>query len=215
MRLSTTNNARPCYLDSLIGTKTNLSIDPCKGKSIITYDNKSPHARMSVVASKWSTTKTGSVKLSTDGSFGDDGLVGAGMVLRDEKGAIILSSCRRFFYYREGIEVELCACIDGSSFTIQRSKIPAVEEMDSILAIKLIRASEVNRSIYLCIIKEIKHLMSHCESCITHVNHSHNKISDSLAKFARLEGRTMTCLGFGPSEISKLVVMNCMNLGSE
>lgn len=39
--------------------------------------------------------------LCTDGSFADDGSAGAGMVSGDDKGAIIFSSCRQLFSYRE------------------------------------------------------------------------------------------------------------------
>ena len=60
-------------------------------------------------------------------------------------------------------------------------------EMDSIVAVKLIQAKEVDRFVCASLIKEIRYLMSLRDSCITHIN-----CSDSLAKFARLEGRTMT-----------------------
>ena len=65
-------------------------------------------------------------------------------------------------------------------------------EMDSPVAVKLIQAKEVDRSIYVSLIKEIRYLLSLRESCITHINRSQNKVSDSLAKFAHLEGRTMS-----------------------
>ena len=65
-------------------------------------------------------------------------------------------------------------------------------EMDSIVVENLIQAKEVDISVYASLIKEIRYLMSLHDSCITHINRSQNKVSDSLAKFARLEGRTMT-----------------------
>ena len=186
------------YLDSLIGIKIDLSTDPRKGKSTITYERWSPHMIMKKKVTKWSTPKSGWGKLNTDGSFADDGTTDAGMVLRDDKGAIIFSSCRQLFSCREALEAELCACMEGLSFAIQRSELPVIVEMDSIVAVKMIQASEVDRSIYSSIIKEIKYLWSLREVCITHVNRSQNKVSDSLANFARIEGRTMTWLGSGP-----------------
>jgi ribonuclease HI len=177
--------------------------------------NLSTYMMMNKTATKWSAPKSGWVKLSTDGFFADDGTAGAGMVLRDDKGAIIFSSCRQLFSFHEALEAELCACMKGLSFAIQRSELPVIVEMDSFVAVNLIQASEVDRSIYSSIIKEIKYLMSLRESCITHVNHSQNKVSDSLAKFARIEGRTMTWVGSGPQETIELAAMDCMIVESE
>ncbi|VAI38667.1 unnamed protein product [Triticum turgidum subsp. durum] len=117
------------------------------------------------------------------------------MVLRDVKGKIIFSSCRVLFSCCESLEAELCACIEGLSFALQRSDLPIIIEMDSIVAVKLIQGREEDRSIYASLIKEIRHLLSLRDSCITHVNHTQNNVSDSLAKFARDKGRTMTWLG--------------------
>ena len=155
------------------------------------------------------------MKLSTDGSFADDETAGAGMVLRDDKGAIIFSSCRQLFSCRKALEAELCACMEGLSSAIQRSEVPMIVEMDSIVAVKFIQASEVDRSIHSSIIKEIKYLKSLRESFITHVNRGQNKVSDSLAKFARIEGRTMTWLGSGPDEMVRITSDDCNDITSE
>ena len=105
--------------------------------------------------------------------------------------------------------------MEGLSFAIQRSELPVIVEMDSIVAVKMIQASEVDRSIYSSIIKEIKYLMSLREVCITHVNRSQNKVSDSLANFARIEGRTMTWLGSGPHVSIELAAMDCTSVEFE
>ncbi|VAI50252.1 hypothetical protein VPH35_106370 [Triticum aestivum] len=102
--------------------------------------------------------------------------------------------------------------MEGLSFAIQRSVLPIMIEMDSIVAMKLIQAKEVDGSIYTSLIKEIRYLMSLRNSCITHINRSQNKVSDSLAKFARLEGRTMTWIDSGPSEALEFAVIECMDL---
>lgn len=53
--------------------------------------------------------------------------------------------------------------------------------------------------------------MSLRETCITHVNQSQNKVSDSLANFARMEGRTMTWIGSGPPIAVELALADCNN----
>ena len=87
--------------------------------------------------------------------------------------------------------------------------------MDSIVVVKLIQVSEVDRSVYSSMIKEIRYSMSLRESCITHVNRSRNKVSDSLANFARIEGRTMTWLGSGPHVSIELAAMDCTSVEFE
>ena len=203
------------YLDSLVGLKIDLSSDPSKGKSLVTYDRplKNPHVR--IVEStpvKWCPPMAGWVKLNTDGSFAVNGTAGAGMVLRDDKGNVIYSACRELFSCREILEAELCACMEGLSLAIQRSDLPVAIEMDSLVAIKLIQEQEKDGSIYASLVKEIRYLLSLRESCITHLNRTQNQVSDSLANFARTEGRTMTWIGSGPSCVLELVSADCNSL---
>ena len=68
------------------------------------------------------------MKLNTDGSFAEDGTAGAGMVLRDDRGHIIYSTCRQLLSCQEALEVELCACMEGLSFAMQRSDLPIIVE---------------------------------------------------------------------------------------
>ena len=198
------------YLDSLIGIKSNLAADPSKGKSLMSYGAIRPLMDKSADP-KWAAPSFGFVKLNTDGSLAEDGSAGAGMVLRDERGAIIFSSCRQLFHCRDALEAELCACMEGLSFSIQRSDLTVQVEMDSLMAVKLIQASDIDRSVYSSVIKKIRYLLSLRDFCITHVNRSQNKVSDSIARFARLEGRTMTWIGSGPTAAMELATTDCMN----
>ncbi|XBI67645.1 hypothetical protein VPH35_046956 [Triticum aestivum] len=199
------------YLDSLIGIKSNLAADPSKGKSLMSYGAIRPLMDKSADP-KWAAPSSGFVKLNTDGSFAEDGSAGAGMVLRDERGAIIFSSCRQLFHCRDALEAELCACMEDLSFSIQRSDLPVQVEMDSLMAVKLVQALDIDRSVFSSIIKEIRYLLSLHDFCITHVNRSQYKVSDSLAYFARSEGITMTWLSSGPPDALKLDAMDCKDL---
>ena len=75
----------------------------------------------------------------------------------------------------------------------------------------MIQKREEDRSVYASLVKEIKYLLSLRETCITHVIRSQNKVSDCLATFARLEGRTMTWIGSGPPKVLELVLDDCKN----
>ena len=80
-----------------------------------------------------------------------------------------------------------------------RSELPIIVKMDSMVAVKLIQPHEIDRTLDSSIVRKIRHLMSVRSTCITLVNHTQNKVSDSLAKFARVEGRTITWIGSVPS----------------
>ncbi|KAI5022503.1 hypothetical protein ZWY2020_059233 [Hordeum vulgare] len=166
------------YLDSLVGVKIDLTPGPIKGKSLVTYDRTL--IKDEVPPPVWSPPKPGWVKLNTDGSFAEDGTVGARMVLRDNRGRIIYSTCRQLFSSREALEAELCACMERLPFAIQRSDLSILVEMDSIIDVKLVQALIIDRSIYPSLVKEIRHLVSFRDSCVTHVNRNQNKVGDSV-----------------------------------
>uniref|UniRef100_R7WB08 Putative LRR receptor-like serine/threonine-protein kinase n=1 Tax=Aegilops tauschii TaxID=37682 RepID=R7WB08_AEGTA len=104
----------------------------------------------------------------------EDGKAGAGMVLRDDRGNIIYSSCRELFSCRDALEAEISACMEGLSLAIQRSDLPICIEMDSILAVNMLNDSGVNRSVYAALVQEIMHLKSLRVTHITHINRGQN-----------------------------------------
>lgn len=120
----------------------------------------------------WIPPSPGWVKLNTDGSFATDGTTGAGMVLRGADGSIIFSACRELRSCRDMLEAELCACMEGLSFAIQRSDLPIVTEMDSLVAVSMIQDRELDRSVYSSLVMEIRHLRGLQRTCITHINRS-------------------------------------------
>lgn len=130
------------------------------------------------------------------------------MVLRNDRGNIIFSSCRQLFSCRDALEAELCASMESLSLTIQQCDAPIIE-MDSLVVVELIQARNLDRSIYASIVKEIKYLMSLRDWCITHVSRNQNKDRDNLANFARMEGRAMTWLGSGPPVVVELALADC------
>ena len=48
--------------------------------------------------------------------------------------------------------------------------------------------------------------------CITHVTRAKNEASHRVASFARIENRTMTWIGSGPSEVLELALSECKNI---
>lgn len=81
--------------------------------------------------------------------------------------------------------------------------------MDSSVAVKMIQARDIDRSLYSSLVKEIKYLMGLRKTSITHISRFQNRVSDSLANFARVEDRAMTWLGSGPPEAIELNNTDC------
>ena len=80
------------------------------------------------------------------------------------------------------------------------------------MAVAMVTSAGVDRSIYAALVNEIRLLMSLRQTCITHVVRDQNKTSDSLARFARVEGRTMTWLGSGPDEVLGISLDDCKDI---
>jgi ribonuclease HI len=71
--------------------------------------------------------------LSVDGSFKEDnGTAGAGMILRDEQGHIIFSSCRSLLFCDDPLEAEVRACLEGLELALQHSHLPILIDTDCI-----------------------------------------------------------------------------------
>ncbi|VAI23793.1 unnamed protein product [Triticum turgidum subsp. durum] len=100
----------------------------------------------------------------------------------------------------------------GLSLAIQRTVLPIAIDMDSSMAVSMITSDEVDRSLYASLVNEIRHLLSLRQTCITHISRSRNKASDSLARFARVDRRTMTWLGSGPEDVLEIVFEDCKHI---
>ena len=88
------------------------------------------------------------------------------MILRDDTGNIIFSSCRILFSCRDAMELELCACMEGLSLSLQRSKQSILLEMDSISVVNLLKDFDHDRSVLAALVGEIKYLLSLYKTCI-------------------------------------------------
>ncbi|XP_073362924.1 uncharacterized protein [Aegilops tauschii subsp. strangulata] len=112
------------YISSLLALQADPHGDHVKGKMVA-----APRVKREQVAHvyqakeqtfRWEAPPAGWDALNIDGSFSDkDGSAGAGMVLRDEHGAIIFSSSRELRQCMSPLESELAACMEGISLASQ------------------------------------------------------------------------------------------------
>jgi hypothetical protein len=104
--------------------------------------------------------------LNTDGSFGANGDAGAGSIVRNHNGEIVLSSCRHLVACRDALGAELKALLDGISLSLHWCNHPLLIEVDCLEIIKLVNNKEVDRSVYLTTIENIKTLMKVRQTCV-------------------------------------------------
>ena len=154
----------------------------------------------------WEAPPAGWAALNIDGSFSaKDGTAGAGMVLRDEHGDIIFSSCRELRQCASPLESELAACSEGISLATQWSELPFVIQTDCAEVVKLIEGGIGDRSEHMMLIREItSRLREHGEFLVKLVRREQNTVSHFLANFGRIKKRTAVWLHSGPDEVPDL-----------
>jgi ribonuclease HI len=173
-----------------------------KGKLPIVASLAAPVTdRQFVPESPWVKPSAGSVKLTVDGSF-KDGVGGAGMILRDDTGAVIFSSCRWISPCIDPLEAELTACLLGLDLALARSSLPIIIDTDSAQLVSMVQAPGLDRSIHSILVSEIKILVSDSRLCsFVKVDRGQVRVSHVLANFVRTNRRTVTWLGSGPDVV--------------
>jgi ribonuclease HI len=191
-------------MQTLKGIHGHSTEEVIKGKQILLSgmsDVSETSQRMKSPEKKWVKPFPGWVKLNCDGSFRvEDGTAGAGMILRDEDGQIVFSSCRQLFQCLDPLEAEAKACHKGLMLALQLSNKPIQVELDCLGLTEAIKEKQQNRSPILHVISEIKELVSG-STIISSVkgDQSQNRASHYLANLVRVEGRIVVWIGSGLS----------------
>jgi ribonuclease HI len=141
----------------------------------------------------------GWVKLNCDGSYKkEDGSAGAGMILRDDVGKVIFSSCRQLIRCGDPLEAETKACEEGLCLALQWSNCPVSLELDCSVLVEAIKGRTQNRSPLAHLIEEIKDIVHGSRLIsIVKVDRVQNRASHCLANYARAEAITNVWSGTG------------------
>ncbi|KAE8814668.1 autophagy-related protein 7 [Hordeum vulgare] len=110
------------YLNSLLNL-TLSNEERTKGKTPITFVDTSSTTDVRVGPSSvpWLPPEEGWAKLNIHGTWSAEAGTGTGMVLRDNVGGIIFSSCRVLYSCSSPLEAEISACMESLSIAIQRT----------------------------------------------------------------------------------------------
>jgi ribonuclease HI len=201
------------YVESIATIKYYPQEDCIKGKAPadpMQAQSKKKEAHLEHVK-RWTLPPEGWVKLNVDGSFDADSRAGgAGMVLRDDGGAIIFSACRYLMTCSSPLEAELAACMEGCALARQWSTLPCIIEMDCLEGVSRIKSETGERSDVTFLLKEIKRLMHDGVGFkVEHIRREQNFVSHALAAIGRSEARTAVWLNSGPQDIPKLCNEDC------
>lgn len=147
------------------------------------------------------------MKLNCDGSFKhEDGSAGAGMIIRDEEGKIILSLCRQLFDCVDALEAEAKACEEGIRLALEWTDKEIALELDCSVLVAAIKGTSQDRSSIAHLVTDIRDLVNATRRfSIVKVDRTQNRASHCLANYARTEARTAVWLGSGPEVLSQEV----------
>ncbi|KAE8812230.1 retrotransposon unclassified [Hordeum vulgare] len=158
----------------------------------------------------WPSPAVHEVALSVDGSFeSEDGSAGSGMILRDNKGAVIFASYHKLFHCNDALESELQAMKEGLKLATEHSQATIILQSDCVVPLKMLADVSSNRSAYGHLVSEIKNYMSNRVVIPVKILREQNRVAHCLANFGRC-GDSIACwLGRPPPCISSLVAKDC------
>lgn len=132
-----------------------------------------------------------------------------GMVLRDDAGSVIFTTCRELSTSGSALEVELEACREGWALARQRTQLHIVVEMDCTEAIAAINAFTVNRSRYMALVREIQTIAcDEREILVTSVVVHQVRLLMTFAAYGRSAPHMVVWLGSGTNDIINLFMSN-------
>jgi hypothetical protein len=123
------------YLDCLLMTKQEPNADPIKGKVVLSYNHVSVRVakhtkKRQRAAAKWLAPREGMAKLNIDGSFVNYDEAGAGMVLRDQHGTVIVAAARQLINCTDALDAELAAIEEGLALPLNWTSMNLSVETD-------------------------------------------------------------------------------------
>ena len=110
------------------------------------------------------------------------------MILRDEHGRIVFSSCRFLSHCGSALKAELSACMEGMSLALEWSRQDALVETNSMKVVKMINNPSRDSSQLGHLVEHVKHLMKQGRRFVVNkISRKLNQASHLLARFGRLE----------------------------
>ncbi|KAF5475196.1 hypothetical protein F2P56_007026 [Juglans regia] len=134
----------------------------------------------------WNAPPTGFFKLNVDGViFFDYQKAGVGVVVRDENGQVVMTVSKSEHEVIEAESVELLAMFRGLQFSSQLGINKIILEIDNLLLVETLQASEESLSMLGNLISEVKNMLKQFqEHQVQHVSCMGNQVAHFLARHA-------------------------------
>ncbi|KAF5478058.1 hypothetical protein F2P56_004648, partial [Juglans regia] len=135
---------------------------------------------------RWLPSEQGMLKLNVDGAvFASQQRAGVGVILRDDKGEVILSACKKENDINDHLEIELIAILRGLQICLPLGIPQLVIESDSLLLVDEIQNDKAPRSLHGNLVTQIKQLMQRLQKCfIQHSGRLGNSVAHGMARHA-------------------------------
>lgn len=161
----------------------------------------------------WEKPRLGWMKLNVDGSFdADRGKGGIVMILRDNSDSIVFAACKSLDSYKNALEAEIRACMEGLILALQWTMRPILIETDCVSLANLLKEGNRDLSELANLVQEIKRLLSERrEVLVTKIHRSQNGVSHLLANRARADSISGLWPEGSCTFISQLVCEDVLN----
>jgi ribonuclease HI len=142
------------------------------------------------IHSSWMPPPAHWIKLNTDSSFISAGMPGgAGAVIRDHGGNVILVACSSLPSCEDAEEDKLKAALMGLNLVASFSRKGVIIELDCATVMKALQSPRTNRSKLWASFQEADSLLSRLDDYrLVLMKREINKVADLLAKFGRSAG---------------------------
>jgi ribonuclease HI len=142
------------------------------------------------IHSNWTPPPAHWIKLNTDGSFIGAGMPGgAGAIIRDHGGNVILAACSPLPGCEDAEEAELKAALMGLKLVAGFSQKGVIIELDCATVMKALQSPGTNRSKLWASFQEADSILSLLDDFrLVLVKRESNKVADLLAKIGRSAG---------------------------
>ncbi|GJN13531.1 hypothetical protein PR202_gb00245 [Eleusine coracana subsp. coracana] len=160
---------------------------------------------------RWIPPTSGWVKVDVDGSYVQEtGQAGVGIIARDEKGCVKLSSWRVLFNCSSPLEAEVSACVEGLQLAVEWIRGPIVLETDCAVAARILAMRDTDRSELMYMYKRAQELIGLMQQVeVAHVKREQNSVAHELAHLARRNRHTVVWLRQAPTCVSTLIAEDC------
>jgi ribonuclease HI len=180
-----------------------------KGKKPI-YTDKAAAAISNGTKQKWEAPNEGMIKVNVDGAFGENGDAGFGVIIRDDRGAVILSAWGVIHDAASAEETEFFACREGVKLAARWSPQPAIVESDCLTTVKYLQSPSTQRSLSAFILAETLQAAEGLPSIrFQHVGRDKNRVAHELAQLARMLSHSAVWNIRVPVCVEQIVAQDC------